>query len=349
MRLSSALSYSLFLSRVGEFLRPFIEIGLKSLVQEDAKNLSFFEILDGMSITKLYRFTHKNQSYVLRILAPHYTAEKRRNEIEAHTLGAQLGIAPRLYYTDPNAFILIMAYVESRVLTLHDLKKKDILETLGKILSKLHGKSDFFPHRRSQRDRVMLHVQKARRYDIAFPSVYEDLYERYQAEANQQEKKDQALVHGDLNLSNILLTSEGKIFLIDWATASLDNQYVDLGNLTLWGGMGPVETESLMDAYFGRPPTKKELTALCWGQKGGAFYTATLWLQAAYGDVGRHPSLTMAEQRQDLDRWMEEPLREAWDYTRTGDVVSLKAGERSLEDKLKYGLSFLKAYQNWVC
>jgi thiamine kinase-like enzyme len=67
--------------------------------------------------------------------------------------------------------------------------------------------------------------------------------------------------HNDLLPANVLGTDTG-VMLIDWEYAGMGHRMFDLGNLAVNWGFDRTSEERLLTAYFDRPPTEDELTAL---------------------------------------------------------------------------------------
>jgi aminoglycoside phosphotransferase (APT) family kinase protein len=344
MTWSASFSYKKLLSSFEEVYTPFIERGLKFLDQ-DYENLSFTEVNGGISSTKLFFFLSKNKPYVLRVLPQKSSIKKRMAEIEAQKIGASLDIAPKVYYAGPESLVLVMDYISGATLKPKDLKNPKAFKVLAKTLRILHAHDLPFPYVRTQKERVEGQLKKAKKSFSAFPSLYESLYNQYGKEAKSQDGNEQALIHGDLNPSNIMLSDTGKIYFIDWAEASTENKYIDLGMLTFWNGFSASQTRAFMKAYLERDPTNQEMESLSLGQKRSSFLTATIWLRFAE----KSPSESTLKKRvEKLDTFMETKLRKIQDYYKKGEAVSLVPGERSSEDKAKYGLSSLQAYRDWA-
>ncbi len=117
----------------------------------------FQSLEGGLTRAKLYSFEFEGKKYVLRFLAPNHSTKMRHNEVRALKIGNQLGIAPPCIFSDQNAVLTVMPFVEGQALYQPEDHQ---LSQLGKMLRALHNYSDSYPTRYSLKDRVELHYQK---------------------------------------------------------------------------------------------------------------------------------------------------------------------------------------------
>ena len=90
-------------------------------------------------------------------------------------------------------------------------------------------------------------------------------------------KVTEGFCHNDLNPQNIILTPEGKIYLIDFANSGYSNTYEDLGYLTLLNGISEQKLEQFLTAYYERKPTQEEMAQIKLAQKVVCFVSATVY------------------------------------------------------------------------
>ena len=67
--------------------------------------------------------------------------------------------------------------------------------------------------------------------------------------------------HNDLLAGNMLFDGE-KLCIVDWEYAGMGDRFFDLGNLAVNNGFDEAAEESLLESYFGEPPTPSRLAAL---------------------------------------------------------------------------------------
>ncbi len=67
--------------------------------------------------------------------------------------------------------------------------------------------------------------------------------------------------HNDLLAGNMLFDGE-TLCIVDWEYAGMGDRFFDLGNLAVNNGFDEAAEESLLESYFGEPPTPSRLAAL---------------------------------------------------------------------------------------
>ncbi|MDR2373028.1 MAG: phosphotransferase [Bifidobacteriaceae bacterium] len=100
--------------------------------------------------------------------------------------------------------------------------------------------------------------------------------------------------HGDFTASNVLLTAEGEVKLIDWELAGMGDPLADLASFALAARFAPAEAESLVELYLGRPPSGRERARL-YAWSAVIALVNTLWAeyrQALGEQLGEYPLVT---------------------------------------------------------
>lgn len=328
-------------------LQSVLKDGMSSLHDSSNKidELYFKPLGGGFSSSKLFLFSVADNEYVLRVLDPkslndpNPTRSKRLREVLAHKTASVLGIAPEVVYADPDGLILIMRYIYSHTLTKLDLDNKKFLLNLGASLRCLHQTKIVLPESRTQLDRVKKHYTRAQNKGIAFPSNFESLYEEYFKEGGSLFGED-VLCHGDLNPANILVQNK-KVFFIDWAGATYDNRFTDLGYLSLLSGMNSQQLLVFLKGYFGREPTTEELENVELAQARTCFLTAVVWFD--FSESEEEICKPMLGRVNRLDQMLASPkLKTGFEYVLEGSVVDPSSAPAT--EIQKFALGFLKEY-----
>lgn len=298
-----------------------------------------FESLEGgLTKAKVYSFEFEEKKYVLRFLAltPSISKEMRQNEIQALNIGHKLGIAPRCVFSDEDAVLMIMPFIQGRSL---DHRDDHLLSQLGTMIRKLHNYSDAYPVRNSLKDRISLHYQKAIKTGVAYPTGFD---QEVQNVLNKSSSRSLVPSHGDLNPSNILIDdSSGNINIIDWTTATLEDPFFDLSFFSLLSNLSPFQEEIFLEAYFGRKPSEKEWEILQEEKAKICLLTATIWFR--FSETPEELKLPLESRIAALDAKLYSPtLKSIQDYLGKGIVVDLNTASKS--DVKSYALSFYKAY-----
>lgn len=328
-------------------LKHSLETAITSLADDNypIENIRFHALAGGMTSAKLFTFDINRKKYVLRLLKAKDDLGDKQNEIKAHKYAADNGFAPALAYVDPELKFTVMDFIEGRMLTRADLHDKSVITSLGGLLARLHQyKGDFNKHR-SQNDRARKHYERAVKKGVAMPSTLYKMYEEFIRQGRQSEEKDLVLCHGDLNASNIIVGNNGRLYLIDWPSATLDDRYSDLGYLTFLNGMSDPESKLFLQAYFGRHATLKEWKKFKQAQKRTSFLTAVIWFD--FSESEQDKLTPMSERVQRLDELLKSGnLKTARDYIDNNEVVPVTSKQR--EAIRWYALGFFKTYVNCV-
>jgi thiamine kinase-like enzyme len=184
----------------------------------------------------------------------------RANEAEAAYRAAALGIGPPVVGELPEIGTLITGLVPG-----HHLEPAPFIARLGEVvplLRRFHQSGPLagaFPIHRV----VEWHARDAAAYGVQPPAAYERLHhestriERAFASA----PMDPVPCHNDLLPGNLLFEDAategerfgeaGRVWLLDFEYAGMNDRFFDLGNVSVNCGLDPAAEEALLTAYFG--------------------------------------------------------------------------------------------------
>lgn len=302
------------------------------------ENTQFQSLEGGLTRAKVYSYEFEEKKYVLRFLAltPSHSKEMRRNEIQALSIGNKLGIAPGCVFSDQDAVLMVMPFIQG-----HPLHHPDDhqLSQLGKMVKKLHNYSDSYPTRYSLKDRISQHHQKGIKSGIAYPTGFD---QEVQNVLNKSSLRSLVPCHGDLNPSNILIDdSSGDINIIDWTTATWEDPFFDLSFFCLLSNLSPLQKEVFLEAYLGRKSSEKEREILKEEKAKVCLLTAAIWLR--FSETSEEMALPLASRIAALDAELYSPaLKSIQVYLEKGIIVDLHTAPKS--EVKSYALSFYKAY-----
>ncbi len=298
----------------------------------------FQSLEGGLTRAKVYSFEFEGKKYALRFLAlmPSHSEEMRKNEIQALNIGNKLGIAPGCVFSDQDAVLMVMPFIQGR--PLHHPDDHQLFQ-LGTMVRKLHHYSNSYPTRYSLKDRISLHYQKAIRAGVAYPTGFD---QEVQNVLNKTSSRSLVPSHGDLNPSNILIDdSSGAINIIDWTTATLEDPFFDLSFFSLLSNLSPLQEEVFLEAYFDRKTSEKEREILKGEKAKICLLTAAIWLR--FSETPEEMALPLESRIAALDAELYSPsLKSIQDYLGEGIVVDLNTAPKS--EVKSYALSFYKAY-----
>jgi thiamine kinase-like enzyme len=305
----------------------------------DYKTFEVKKMVGGLSIASLFELTIDDKRYVLRLLSPDKSHYKRKSEAKAHQKATELGIAPQLHYIDDveDPFVIIMDYIEeARTLTRYDLNNGKLMCELMTTLRKFHNISDIDLHTQSRMNSLdKTYKAYSESGKVSYPSCYSDLLTKLKKDFDSVHTL-LTPIHGDLSPRNVLLTNDGKIFLIDFAEAHLGDFFVDFGWFSCVTEADPIQIDFLLKAYLQREPTTAEIKKVLFFKNFSYFFLSNSWLRR---QNERDPNT--------LDLLLASPsIPPASDYIHkdiTPEDILSSGDQLSIT---KYSLGFLKEYLN---
>lgn len=301
--------------------------------KESIDHIQFKPLLGGGTKAKIFRFDIGDKKYVLRLLDENQPIERRKSELDAHRIGAELQIAPEIIYADGTSLIMVMEFIEGRSLTREDLDNAEIVKNMICALKKFHEYSgeEHLVRRTKVQAIHDLYDRYKNKKGVVFPSCFYQLHSKLQTDfANL--KKERVLSHGDFNPRNILVTENKRIYVIDWSQASLDHPFLDIGWLASLTAANHEQLTGLLKEYLGREPKESELQEALFFKDVTTFLIATLW-------IGRQEERDQGK----LDAILEGSLKKGSTYIREGisidDVLQEKGRGLTL-----YSLGWLKEF-----
>ena len=202
-----------------------------------------------------YEILNRGGRYVLRIDRPAAARlgldrERERSVIDAV---AAAGLAPAPAWHDPEAGVLIRAYIPGRAWSRSDLSEPGNPERLAALLRRLHAHDPvgprFDPLAAAVRYAEQLGTGAARALCLDAARTSRDI-----------EPVAPVLCHNDLVCGNIL---EGEsLSLIDWEYAAAGDPFFDLAIVVAHHGLPPALAPQVLGAYLQREPEQAEVRRL---------------------------------------------------------------------------------------
>jgi thiamine kinase-like enzyme len=158
-------------------------------------------------------------------------------------------------------------------------------------------------------------------------SETEELFRRYADVQKVYPRDDTELVasHNDLKPQNILFDGN-RIWLVDWESAFLNDQYVDLAIVANFFVKDEAQEEVYLRAYFGEPAGEyRRARFYLVRQAVSMFYTTLLLIEASRSGLSIHADMTLPDFR---------------DFHQ--GLISGKVDMTTAEAKLQYGMIHLR-------
>ena len=237
----------------------------------------FEPLTGGFSSPGIYRVLINGKPYVLRLSHPKRTLKDEQRTISCVKISAKMGLSPKLYYASAEDGIVIMDYIEPKLLSWKELTDPKNLKELALTLKKLHGGPRFpefvtvFDVRRMFERMLGNHKPKLLE-ELSAPLA--------EIETLLRENKVGCPCHNDLKLGNLLF--DGKQFwLVDWEGASQGNPFFDIATVITFFAMTADQEDSFLESYFGKKPIESQRSQLDLMKQVVLSYYGTAYLMVA--------------------------------------------------------------------
>lgn len=222
----------------------------------------YIERLGGLT-NHTYRVDlHNGETYLIRI--PGEGTEKlinRADEKKSTQLACDLGIdAPMLYFGDTGE--KVTCYITgAQTMCTQSFEHPDILRKAAEVMRVLHTSGvdtgvvfDVF-------DMAAGYETIIRDYAVDLFDDYEDVKVQVLRIRNHVAKHAETSpvpCHNDPLCENWVLDKDGKLYLIDWEYAGMNDGMWDLADVSIEAAMTEKQEQELLKFYFGREPSQNE-------------------------------------------------------------------------------------------
>ncbi len=267
----------------------------------------------GRTNSLVYRVVVRGVSYLLKIIE---RQEDPTRHYACMRAAAEAGLAPRVIYTQVGDRLSLTEFVRAE-----RVSRSEALPRLGRTLRKLHALPPFPQAPFNTTCTFLLSAGAGRDGFVAsaaklFPE--EDrtqLLELYQELVASYSTREEDLVacHNDLFKPDNMLFEGGKLWLVDWEAAFLNDRYAELAVVANQVVANGQDEDALLQEYFGRAPREEERSRLRRMQRLARVFYALAFAAAAGAGVGDQPL-------PDLDEYQ----RQWWE----GEVAPLDAASK---------------------
>ncbi len=304
-----------------------LENSIAKLMKVEPKQIELKRQTKGMTSSQNYSFELDGKKYVVKIFGKKCNPKYKLKEIEAAKTFSDLGLGSKLVAVGNKNSFYIREYIPGETLEYKDLKDDKVLETLAKAVRKIHGtKND--AQARGLLERAQKHCKKIAKKKIATPNGFKSSYEKFK-EMLKSLTVSNGFCHNDLNPHNIILTPEGKIYVIDFGNSGYSNIYEELGYVTLLNGITGEKLERFLTVYYGRNPTSEEISQVKLAQKLVCFVSAAVYFDFSETKKDKKIDINLRQER--LDKLLKSnDLRSVMDYIKNEEIVSIKSRKKNL-------------------
>lgn len=208
----------------------------------------------GLNSSLRFRLNAAGKQYILRIATrPVESETDAARPYQCMNRAAEAGLAPRLLYANAADRISIHEAVDTVEFPLDEAR-----ERLPGVVRALHQLPPIFD--KPWNYPPVLAALKRFQSACPWPGAVE-VFEQFDALAAVYPKSDEDIVssHNDLKPENIVLDRSGRIQLLDWEAAYLNDRYFDLSVLANFLELSSPETEAaFLGLYFNDDPTASD-------------------------------------------------------------------------------------------
>jgi Predicted choline kinase involved in LPS biosynthesis len=228
----------------------------------------------GLSTAHAFKIIVRKNPYLLKIMRTEVISDPAY-EFACMQTAAEAGIAPRVWYANVEDRILITDFVEARPYP------DDLVPLIVPTLRKLHSLPDF-PKVVNYFDAIDGFIHRFQLAKIMPESATGEVFLRYADVQKVYPRKDADLVasHNDLKPQNMRFDGN-RLWLVDWESAFLNDQYVDLAIVANFFVKDEAGEEGYLGAYFGEPAGEYRLARFYLVRQAVSMFYATLLLLEA--------------------------------------------------------------------
>jgi thiamine kinase-like enzyme len=275
----------------------------------------------GHTSALVFRIVVRGTAYLLRIIMRPNTIIGPERQFTCMRAAAEVGLAPRIWYTGVEDGISITDFIDEAPFPLDEalvrmpstLRTLHVLPPFPRVESHFNTTCVFLLNKGPAVDGFFQKFQAA---NILTKSEIEELVARYRqlAAVYPHHEPDMVSSHNDLFKPDNTLFDGDRVWLVDWEAACLNDRYADLAVVANFVATSEAEEKIYLQQYFGQPPDEYQRARFFLMQQVAHIFYAMVFL--SLGSSGE--PLDRSERRPDFKAFH----RSMW------------AGEINLADKL---------------
>lgn len=216
---------------------------------ETARCTTLEPIQGGQSTAKLFKFSHDDKSYVLRLLAPASSRERHDHEVQLTRAAGDIGVGPRVHFIAADASAIIYDYTPGHTLSLEDTGDAAVLKSLAQRLGRLHCTDVDIPPATSPFERFYGYEERMIAAGGCWPQAMRQAAEYVRHVEGELQPVTGRPSHLDLHAHNIILAPTGEPVFIDWVNGGLSDAGFDVATLIVFLGLQDRSRDHFLNSY----------------------------------------------------------------------------------------------------
>ncbi len=213
-----------------------------------------YEPLNGGYSNETYIVRVGENKYVIKInfSQNEYLNLTRQTELEAQSMAAAMGIAPKVLSDLHQSAYSISEFINGHLMEHDEIVKKENIITIASALLKVHSMKGI-NRINSAFDLINGYVKGIEKFNIILPEGYHDILaqtEVIRRKRSLDTVNNNKYCHNDI-LGNNLLFDGTKVTVIDWELSGIGDPYMDLASLPYSNNFSEEEDKLLLESYFG--------------------------------------------------------------------------------------------------
>ena len=248
-----------------------------------ARPQSLEPVHGGLSGALVYKLVVDERPFVLRVIVEHSLLNDPVRQLTCLRLAAEHGIAPHLRYASTELALSISAYIAHRPALPELRRSADLVAHFGDLLRRLHA-GPAFPVFLDAFQMIEGGLAQLAQRGVALPEPTQAALAEFEpVKRALQPHLIAAPCHNDLNPANVLYDG-GRLWLVDWETACMGDPMLDIAGLIHWFLFDPGQEATLLQSYFQRGPSERDLAKLTLMKHVSWWFYAIVFLLSLQGE-----------------------------------------------------------------
>lgn len=215
-----------------------------------------------------------NYNYIMKIHGIEYVIREpggmtdqmidRRIEKGNNAIASELGLNSACIYFDEETGIKISRYVESsRNIALANPEDPNNMREVSRLIKTIHNSPRLFSNEFNWKQELVKYEKIVEELNGSFFFDYSELKQQLLTLVKENVKQITLVpCHNDTVPENFLLCDSGKVYLIDWEYAGLNDPSWDVAAYILESRLSEEAIHQLFLEYYGQPPAKEEIAKI---------------------------------------------------------------------------------------